>query len=188
MKGEKRNLVLIGFMGSGKTTVGRKLSYRLRMPMEDTDRLIEQREKKSIRQMFDEEGERFFRACETKLLRELTQRAAGPRIYSVGGGTPAEPANRPLLKELGTVIWLRVRPDTVYRRLRGDTVRPLLQCPDPLERIRSLMEERGQAYRACADVTVDADDMSAAQITEQILRILDAKNKEAPFGGGEAPF
>lgn len=133
-----QSLVLIGFMGSGKTTLGVKLSYRLRMPVEDTDRLIERREGRSVSEIFADDGEEYFRRLETELLEELAEKAGG-RIYSVGGGTPVREENRRLLKRLGRVIYLKASPETVYERIRDDATRPLLQCPDPLGRIRQLL-------------------------------------------------
>lgn len=162
-----KNLILIGFMGSGKTTVGLKLSYRLKMPVEDTDKLIERREGRSVSEIFAAEGEEYFRRLETALLKELSGKKYG-RIYSVGGGMPVRPENRRLLKQLGTVVYLRVSPETVYGRLRNDTGRPLLQCADPLGRIRELMEERREAYESCADFTVDADQAGPEEIVAEI--------------------
>lgn len=162
-----QNLVLIGFMGSGKTTVGLKLSYRLRMPVEDTDKLIERREGRSIREIFAVNGEECFRQLETQLLEELQEKEYG-RIYSVGGGTPVRPQNRALLKRLGTVIYLRIRPETVYERLKNDTERPLLQCGDPLGRIRELMEQRKEAYESCADLVLDVDEADMESIIRRI--------------------
>ena len=169
----ERNLVLIGFMGSGKTSVGVKLSYRMKLTVEDTDKLIERRENKKISDIFAREGEACFRRKETELLRELSEKRQARRIYSVGGGTPVDPKNRPLLKRLGTVIWLRVRPETVYERLKYDTTRPLLQCEDPQGRIRELMEERREAYKDCADIVVDVDDKDMEDILEIIIRELE---------------
>ena len=168
----ERNLILIGFMGSGKTSVGVKLSYRLKMTVEDTDKLIERREGRSISDIFAAEGEAYFRQKETELLRELTEKKQGSRIYSVGGGTPVNQENRPLLKRLGTVVWLRIRPETVYERLKGDTTRPLLQCEDPLGRITELIDSRRAAYESCADIIVDVDDLGMEQILEEIEREL----------------
>ena len=164
---KKRNLVLIGFMGSGKTSVGLRLSYRLRMPVEDTDKRIERREGCSVSEIFAREGEAYFRRLETELLRELAEEAHGT-VFSTGGGTPVCPENRALLRRLGKVVWLRVRPETVYERLRGDTTRPLLRCADPLERIRGLMEERREAYASCADIVLDVDEMEMEQIIQKI--------------------
>lgn len=166
MKNEK-NLVLIGFMGSGKTSVGLKLSYKLKMPVEDTDKLIERREGKSIRQIFEEEGEEVFRKKETELLGELVDRH-GRVIYSVGGGTPVREENRKLLRQLGTVVYLQISPETVYERLKGDTTRPLLQCENPLEKIRELIESRKEAYESCADIIIAVDLLDMEEILEQI--------------------
>ena len=166
MKNEK-NLVLIGFMGSGKTSVGLKLSYKLKMPVEDTDKLIERREGKSIRQIFEEEGEEVFRKKETELLGELADRQ-GRVIYSVGGGTPVREENRKLLRQLGTVVYLQISPETVYERLKGDTTRPLLQCENPMEKIRELIESRKEAYESCADIMIAVDLLDMEEILEQI--------------------
>ena len=166
MKNEE-NLVLIGFMGSGKTSVGLKLSYKLKMPVEDTDKLIERREGKSIRQIFEEEGEEVFRKKETELLGELADRQ-GRVIYSVGGGTPVREENRKLLRQLGTVVYLQISPETVYERLKGDTTRPLLQCENPLEKIRELIESRKEAYESCADIIIAVDLLDMEEILEQI--------------------
>lgn len=163
------NLILIGFMGSGKTSVGIKLSYRLRMPVEDTDKLIERQEGRSISDIFASDGEAYFRRKETQLLQELRQKKQR-MIFSTGGGTPVREENREALKRLGTVIYLRIRPETVYARLKGDTTRPLLQCEDPLRRIRELMEERREAYEACADLIVDVDEMDMEAVLSKIGR------------------
>lgn len=166
---KRKNLVLIGFMGSGKTSVGLRLSYRMRRPVEDTDKLIERREGRSISEIFAREGEEYFRRQETALLEELVGRRHNA-IFSVGGGTPVRPENRALLKRLGTVVLLRIRPETVYERLKGDTTRPLLQGGEPLPRIRALMEERKEAYEACADFILDVDDMESEDILREIVK------------------
>lgn len=164
-----QNLVLIGFMGSGKTSIGLKLSYRMRMPVEDTDKLIERREGRSINEIFADDGEEYFRQLETELLEELRAKSRG-KIFSVGGGTPVRPENRTLLKQLGTVIYLRVQPETVYERLKNDTSRPLLQCDDPLQRIRELLDYRKEAYEACADIVIDVDEMDMESILKVIVK------------------
>lgn len=164
---ERKNIILTGFMGSGKTSVGVRLSYRLRMPVEDTDKMIERREGCSVSDIFEREGEASFREKETALLRELLDRKGG-YIFSVGGGTPVRPRNQELLKQLGKVVYLRVKPETVYQRLKEDSTRPLLQCEDPLRRIRELMVSRKEAYEACADLVLDTDDLSVDEIIETI--------------------
>lgn len=164
---KKDNCILIGFMGSGKSSVGIRLSYRLRRVVEDTDKLIEMREGRTISEIFEENGEPYFRQLETNLLQELIERVNG-EILSVGGGTPVREENRPLLQTLGTVVYLRIRPETVYERLKGDTSRPLLQGDNPRERIRTLMEDRRDAYESCADLIIDVDELDMEQILDQI--------------------
>ncbi len=168
----KRNILLIGFMGAGKTTVGRKLSWKLRVPVEDTDKLIEQKAGKSISEIFRTEGEEAFRRMETLELQEICQRTYH-RILSVGGGTPVRKENQALLKKCGTVIYLRVQPETVWKRLKGDTSRPLLACEDPLGKIRELMEARREAYEKCADVILDVDDLDSEECASRLARWLE---------------
>lgn len=164
-----KNIVLIGFMGSGKTSVGLRLSYRLRMPVEDTDKLIERQEGISISEIFAGKGEAYFRDRETQLLGELAEKKyAG--IFSVGGGTTIRPENRELLRRLGKVVLLRIRPETVYERLKGDTTRPLLQCDNPQEKIRQLLESRREAYESCAHIIVDVDGREMDDILEEIVK------------------
>lgn len=167
-KASGKSVVLIGFMGSGKSTLGIRLSYRLQYALEDTDKLIECRVGRTIGEIFDQEGEEAFRQMETEQLRKLVENK-GQRVYSVGGGTPIREVNRPLLKQLGFVVYLRISPEAVYERLKGDTTRPLLQGKDPLGRIRSLMAEREAAYTEAADVILDVDDLTADQVVEQIV-------------------
>lgn len=169
MREESRgNVVLIGFMGCGKSTMGIRLSYRLQYILEDTDKLIETKAGMTISEIFAREGEEAFRQMETQLLQQLVEKK-GRRVYSVGGGTPVRAVNRPLLKKLGTVVYLRTRPETVYERLKNDTTRPLLQGEDPLGKIRSLMAERESAYAETADVILDVDEMTTDQVVESIM-------------------
>lgn len=168
MKNIKKNVLLIGFMGAGKTTVGLKLSWKLRLPVDDTDKMIERKAKRSISEIFRTEGEEAFRRMETELLKEISSRTYR-RILSVGGGTPVREENRELLKKCGIVVYLRVKPETVYERVKDDQSRPLLQCEDPLGRIRELMDARKEYYEECADVILDVDSLSAAECAECIV-------------------
>ena len=113
--------------------------------------MIERQEGRSITQIFADDGESYFRELETELLRKCGEQKY-ERILSVGGGTPVNPVNRPLLHQCGTVVYLRVSPEVVYERLKNDTTRPLLQCEDPLTRIRELLEIRDKIYAECADI------------------------------------
>lgn len=173
---KKKNIVLIGFMGSGKTTAGIRLSYRIRKPIEDTDKLIERKEKCTIREIFDNKGEEYFRKLETEVLQEAVSKYKN-YIISVGGGTPVRQENRELLKQLGTVVYLRVKPETVYERLKKDTSRPLLQCEDPLEKIRQMLKARKEAYEACADIIVDVDELSLQEVVTKVQQELEGNRK-----------
>ncbi len=174
------NIILIGVMGAGKTCVGLKLSWKLKKPVEDTDKMIEKKKGCSISEIFRTEGEEAFRQMETQLLQEIKSRKYG-RILSVGGGLPVREENRRLLKECGTVVYLRVRPETIYERLKADKSRPLLQCEDPLGRIRALLEERKEAYESCADLILDADEIDVNACADRIAEMVGKmKNRKKP--------
>ena len=177
VKNKRKNIVLIGFMGSGKTTLGLKLSYLLRMPVEDTDKLIERQEGRSITQIFADDGEAFFRELETEMLRKCGEQKY-ERILSVGGGTPVNPVNRELLHKCGTVVYLRVSPEVVYERLKNDTTRPLLQCEDPLGKIRELLAVRDAIYTECADIILDVDNRHSDELAEELQLQLRKQKKE----------
>lgn len=162
-----RNIVLIGFMGSGKTTVGIRLSYRMRMPFLDTDKEIERRQGRWIKDIFAADGEEGFRRLETDCLRQLAERCRG-HIVSTGGGLPMREENRVLLKKLGTVLYLKAEPETIYGRLKGDENRPLLQGANPEEKIRRLMAEREAGYQAAADVVLRVDGKGFHAIIKEI--------------------
>lgn len=171
------NIILIGFMGCGKTSTGIRLSYRLQQVLEDTDKLIERKEKRSISRIFAEDGEAAFRKMETECLKELLD-SDTPRILSVGGGLAITPQNRPLLRRLGTVIHLKALPETIYERLKNDDTRPLLQTENPRERIEELMRQRLPVYDSLADITIETDERTSEEIAEEIIRRLEADGRE----------
>lgn len=164
------NIILIGFMGSGKTTVGIRLSYLLRIPMTDTDKLIEKKEGRTISEIFAADGEMHFRELETQCLEKLLRTTRG-QILSVGGGLPVQKRNHALLRQLGCVVYLRAKAETIYERLKEDTSRPLLQGDDPQEKIRRLLGERESVYEATADVIVDVDGKGFDEILEEITQV-----------------
>lgn len=164
----KDNIILIGFMGCGKTSVGVRLSYQMRRTMIDTDKWIENKQKMTISDIFGTYGEEAFRRMETECLKELIQ-TAERQIISVGGGLPVREENHRLLKELGKVVYLKVMPETVYLRLKEDTSRPLLQVEDPLKQICALMQKRAPVYEACADVVIEVSELSFDEIMNQIM-------------------
>lgn len=163
------NVILTGFMGCGKSTVGLKLSYRLKKTIIDTDKEIEKEEKRSISDIFAAEGEAYFRNKETEYLRRLLG-TAGNQIISAGGGLPMREENRKLMHQLGQVVYLRAQAETIYDRLKHDTTRPLLQGDHPREKIRTLMAQREQNYVKAADVIVDVDGKDFEQILSEIER------------------
>lgn len=163
----KDNIILIGFMGSGKTSVGIRLSYRMKRTMIDTDKWIEQRQKMSVSGIFAAYGESAFREMETDCLKALIE-TADKQIISVGGGLPVREENHGLLKQLGRVFYLKVSPEVVYERLKDDKTRPLLQVENPLDQIRGLMSARSPIYETCADVILDVSDMNFDEILENI--------------------
>lgn len=167
------NLLLIGFMGCGKSTVGIRLSYKLRRVVEDTDKLIEKKEGLSIYDIFTQKGETVFRQMETECLKDLLT-IKEERVISTGGGLPMKRENHALLRELGTVFYLRISPESVWERLKNDTTRPLLQCENPLERIRTLLHEREPLYAEAADVTICVDHLSMEQVLNEIIEKAEA--------------
>ena len=169
------NIILIGFMGCGKSTVGVKLSYRLRRTIEDTDKLIEKEEGRTISEIFAVDGEEYFRNLETECLKNM-RKTVHNQIISVGGGLPMREENHKLLKELGTVIYLRASADTIYERLKYDTTRPLLQGDNPQEKIRTLLNKRAATYEQAADVIVDVDNKDFEAILDEIVKYLQNRN------------
>ena len=162
---------LIGLPGSGKSTVGRQLSRRLRVPFLDSDTVIEQQLGCSIREFFDREGEERFRDIEAGVIDELTQLPEG--VLSTGGGAVLRPENRAHLHERTTVVYLNSSPDDLFRRLRHDKNRPLLQVADPLQRLRDLHGQRDPLYRETAHFQVETGRPSVASLVNMILMQLE---------------
>ncbi len=141
-------LFLVGMMGAGKTTVGRRLARRLERPFVDADRELEARLGVPIPTIFELEGEAGFRRREAAIIDELSLRA--PIVLATGGGAVLDPANRARLRERGRVVYLRASVGDLWHRLRRDKVRPLLRAPDPRARIEELVRLRDPLYREVA--------------------------------------
>ena len=165
-------LVLVGLPGSGKSTVGRQLARRLGLPFVDSDHAIEQRLGCSIREYFEREGEDRFRDVESEVLDDLSQRAGG--VLSTGGGSVLRPVNRERLKARGQVFYLRSTPEEVFRRLRHDQNRPLLQVADPLRRLRELFDIRDPLYRETSHHVIETGRPTVAALVNIILGKLEA--------------
>ena len=173
-------IALVGMPGSGKSTVGRALARRLHMDLVDSDQVIEQRLGCSIRSYFDQHGEAAFRDVEASVIDELTQR--GSLVLATGGGAVLRPMNRKHLRARGTVIYLRASPEQLFRRLRHDTKRPLLQVQDPRQRLRALYDERDPLYRECAHYVVESHGSSLAMVVNRIVMQLDLMPPPSPAG------
>ncbi len=161
------NVILIGFMGCGKSTIGKRLSYVLRKPFLDTDRMIEKKEDMTISELFDRKGEEYFRDMETACIKELMEES-GEYVIAVGGGIVLREENRRLLKKLGKVIYLRADADTIYERLKKDNTRPLLQGDNPREKIRTMMAQRWDIYEEASQFVVDVDGKEFEDILKEI--------------------
>lgn len=165
-----KGIVLVGFMGTGKTTVGRILSARLGWPLMDTDSLIVQSARKTIPQIFAEEGEASFRERETRELERLARPPVSARVVSTGGGIVLKPENWPLLRTLGRVVALQAEPKIILERVGAADDRPLLAgTPEEVQqRISALLAERQAAY-SLADFSVDTSRLTPAQVADKIL-------------------
>lgn len=148
----QKTLVLVGLMGAGKTTIGRRLAKRLGLPFHDADAEIEKAADRSVSEIFDEFGETYFREGERKVIARLMQE--GPCVLATGGGAFMDAETRALIKAKAVSIWLRVDLDILVERVRRRDTRPLLRGRDPAAVLSRLAAERAQAY-AQADITVD---------------------------------
>jgi shikimate kinase len=161
-----RNIVLCGFMGTGKSSVGRLVAEQLRFTFLDTDHVIEARAGKPITQIFAEEGEAAFRTMENKVVKELAERER--TVISTGGGLVVNPENMASLKHHALVVCLWAAPEQIYARVKNQNHRPLLDDPQPIEKIRALLEERKPAYKQ-ADVLLNTGIRSPREVAQQVL-------------------
>lgn len=176
----KDNIILIGFMGCGKTSVGTRLSQRLSYSFLDTDEQIAIKEKKSISSLFAEKGEAYFREIETRTVRELLE-TTEKTVISTGGGLPLKEVNGKLLQQLGFVVYLDVAKETVMERLARDTTRPLLDGPDKEKKVEELLSFRRPIYEYTAHITVNTNQRDFDDIIDDIIRnyeIMMAREKE----------
>jgi len=168
---DKHGVALVGLPGSGKTTIGRQLARRLGVDYVDSDHVIEQRLGCSIRTYFELEGEDSFRDIESDVLDELTQKTSA--VISTGGGSVLRELNRQRLHQRCQVVYLNAHPDELFRRLRHDVHRPLLQVADPLNRLRDLHAVRDPLYRATAHFIIETGRPSVAMLVNMIVMQLE---------------
>lgn len=163
----KHNIVLIGFMGSGKSSAGELLAKGLSYKFYDTDRLIEERAGRKISSIFESFGEEYFRDLETGLLEEM-RTGLDYAVLSTGGGMPLRKKNWQLLRELGYVVYLKASKETIIKRLRGDRTRPLLRGEDFEQKVDRLLAARIPIYETTAHKVIITDDKTVKEIVAEI--------------------
>lgn len=162
-----RNLALIGFMGTGKTTVGQCVAQQLDFEFLDTDHLIESRARKRIADIFAQDGEAAFRALERQVVADLAQRERV--VVATGGGLGADPENLASLRRHALIVCLWATPEVIWQRVSRHAHRPLLQVPDPQARIRELLAARAPVYKE-ADVLVYSGTRQSHEVAQQVMQ------------------
>ena len=162
-----RNIILIGPMGSGKSTIGNIIAKRLNREFQDSDHHIEERTGVDIARIFDVEGEQGFRDRESQALKELL--SVNGRVIATGGGSVLRPENQKLLKQQGYIVFLDTSLNQQMQRLRRDKKRPLLQTENPRARLEALSEERRPIYLDLADLAVKTDKRVARRLAADII-------------------
>jgi shikimate kinase len=170
-------IILVGMMGAGKSTVGREYAKRHGLQFIDCDHELEARTGVKISTIFEIEGEAGFRRRESQLIEELVE--ASGVVLGTGGGVVLSPENRAALKRRGIVVYLNVPPRVLWERTRHDRSRPLLQVPNPRQRIEALYRERDPLYREVADIVVDGNRGSPAGMVRQIEAAIEEFRRKA---------
>ncbi len=164
-----RSVVLVGMMGSGKSSIGRRLATRLGVPFVDADAEIEAAARMTIAEMFEQHGEPYFRAGEARVIARLLEH--GPQVLATGGGAFMNRDTRALIAQKGVSIWLKAELDVLMKRIKRRTDRPLLKTDDPAATLTALIAERYPIY-AEADLTVLSRDVAHEAIVEEIVAAL----------------
>lgn len=163
----RQNIVLIGFMGTGKSSVARCLAETKGLTAYETDSLIEKKANKPVPAIFESFGEEYFRRLETEVIAELS--GVEGAVVSCGGGAALRGENVELMKRIGIIALLCASPETVYERVKAGKNRPLLNTAMSVEGIAALMEKRMALYQAAADITISTDGKTIRQICAELL-------------------
>jgi len=172
-----RNIILVGFMGTGKTTIATKLSHRLKMRYVSTDDLIEKKEKRTINEIFTRSGEDYFRNVESEIIRQIAD--SENVVIDAGGGAVIREENMGCLKSNGIVIRLTADPEIIMQRTKKYKHRPLLNVEDPKRKILDLLAKRARTY-AKADYTFDTGKLTIEQVVDKITEIAGGLEKHVP--------
>ena len=170
---------LVGMPGSGKSTVGRQLAHRLGVAFVDLDHRLEQVIGTTIRTYFETEGEARFRDLEARVLTEVAQQPGG-LVLSTGGGAVLRPENRDVLRHMGTVLYLRASPEEIYKRVKHDKTRPLLQGGNPLEKLRELYAQRDRLYRETAHFVIETGRPTVSTLVNMVMMQLEMAASAQP--------
>lgn len=162
-----KNIVFIGFMGSGKTTIGRALAKEIYYEFIDTDQWISDKMNLTVGEIFASKGEEYFRQLETSTVKLFSNELENT-VLSTGGGLSIRQENASYLKEIGTVVYLKASKNTILGRLNPNIERPLLAGPNPEERIEELLKQRNPIYEEVADLIIDTDDKSVETIVKEL--------------------
>ena len=173
MTPKKSNIVLVGFMGTGKSVVGKKLARALKREFIDTDKIIENRAGKTISDIFADDGEIYFRDLEAEVIRDISGKENS--VIITGGGAVLRDENINNLKKNGIIFCLKALPEIIYNRVRNDIKRPLLQVENPLEKIKEMLEQRKKYYDK-ADYIIDTSEMTADEVVKEIRKYFLDKN------------
>jgi shikimate kinase len=173
MEGRGRAIVLIGFMGSGKSSAGRILERKTGWPRSDTDELVSARFGRPIPEIFADFGEDTFRDAESEVVGQLS--AATPAVIVTGGGIVLRASNVELLRRLGTLVHLEADEETLFRRVSRRATRPLLQTEDPRATLAELLRARLPLYREAADFQVDTSRLTHEEVADAILNKVEAQ-------------
>lgn len=176
MTGNSNNIFLVGPMGAGKSTIGRKLAKQLKQTFHDSDSVIEERTGVTISTIFDIEGEEGFRKRENQVIEELT--ALSNIVLATGGGAVLNPDNRKLLSDRGTVIYLKADLKQLIKRTGRDQKRPLLQNGDPAEQLEKILGEREPYYEEVADLIISSNRRTVKSIVQEICEQLTARSED----------
>ncbi|MFQ5800722.1 MAG: shikimate kinase [Candidatus Hydrothermarchaeales archaeon] len=164
-----KNIILTGFMGAGKSAVGKKLAERLSMEIIDTDDVIEQESGMKISDIFSQSGEPHFRKLEKIVVEEVS--TFNNHVIITGGGVVVNKENIENLRKNGIIVYLHTTPEVIYERVKSETHRPLLQAKDPMKKIKELLDYRAQFY-ANNDIEVDTSNLSVDEVVEEIIKHL----------------